>query len=420
MFSRAFLVLWLAMFTAIAGIAMVSPLLPVYVQDQLHGPEFAVALSFSALAISQLATAPFIGRLGDRFGYKPFIVGGFLIYAIGALGYIVAPNWQLVVFFRAFSGLGAAGIFPMSLAYVGRLSRPGQEGRYMGIFTIAMQAGYGFGPLMGGAIRDAVNADAAFAAMAGLLLAVGVVTVLLLPGDPTRAGATHIEHEEHGIPWSQLVRRPLIQATVLGQTIISIGWGASFSFIAVYVVSDQGLATGSATFVGILIAARSTIGSSLQSVTGRMADVYSRTFLAMLGLGIAAVSQFFIPDIPVAEHTLSVFGGETVVLPWLLFLFFLTGVGEAIAMPAISAVLVDAGRSVGMGSAMGLAEMGQASGFLGGSLLGALVVDIWGIEAVFRYAGIVVVIGAAAFLVLMQRSSAAARAAAPQPASAAR
>ncbi|MXZ62310.1 MAG: MFS transporter, partial [Chloroflexi bacterium] len=73
MLSRSFVVLWIAMAVAVMGIAMVSPLLPVFVREELHGPEFAVALSFSAIAISQIATSPVVGRFADKFGPKPFI-----------------------------------------------------------------------------------------------------------------------------------------------------------------------------------------------------------------------------------------------------------------------------------------------------------------------------------------------------------
>ena len=38
---------------------------PVFVREALGGPEFAVALSFSGLAVSQVLAAPFVGRLGD-------------------------------------------------------------------------------------------------------------------------------------------------------------------------------------------------------------------------------------------------------------------------------------------------------------------------------------------------------------------
>jgi MFS family permease len=68
MLSRGFIVLWIAMAVAMAGIGMVSPLLPVYVRDELHGPELAVALSFSGLAVTQLIMSPAVGRAGDRYG----------------------------------------------------------------------------------------------------------------------------------------------------------------------------------------------------------------------------------------------------------------------------------------------------------------------------------------------------------------
>ena len=44
MLSRAFIVLFISMFVAMAGVGMVSPLLPVYVRDELGGPAIGVAL----------------------------------------------------------------------------------------------------------------------------------------------------------------------------------------------------------------------------------------------------------------------------------------------------------------------------------------------------------------------------------------
>src|SRR5690606_36486079 len=159
MFSRAFVVLFICMFVAMAGVGMVSPLLPIYVRDDLGGPAIAVALSFSGLSIAQILSAPFIGAFGDRYGLKRFIVGGFVVYCIGALGYLFAHSWEAVVFFRVLSGFGAAGVFPMTLAYVGRLAPAGREGRYMGVFSVAQVTGFGLGPLMGGGVRDAFSSE---------------------------------------------------------------------------------------------------------------------------------------------------------------------------------------------------------------------------------------------------------------------
>ena len=408
MLSRSFVVLWVAMAVAVAGIAMVSPLLPVYVRDDLDGPEFAVALSFSAIAITQMMTSPVVGRFADRFGSKPFIVLGFAIYGAGAVGYIVASSWELVIVFRALSGVGAASIFPTAMAYVGRLAPPGHEGRYMGAFSISWIAGFGVGPLIGGSIRDYVSSDAAFGVMALMLFGVGAATFFLLPSRPPSSDGRSFEEDEEGLEpglsFVQLLRRPIVQAAAGGQMIVSIGWGAGFSFIAVYVVSDEGLATGSATFVGVLLASRALFTAALQLVTGPLADRVSRVWLSVVGFTIAGLAQFIVPDIPGATVELSIFGGELVLVPWLLLLFLVVGLGEAIEFPAQQAIFVDAGRAVGMGSVMGITQTGGGFGFLAGSLVGALVVQLFGLEAVFRYSGLAMIAGALIFYMLMRRA----------------
>ena len=53
---------------------------------------------------------------------------------------------------------------------------------------------------------------------------------------------------------------------------------------------------------------------------------------------------------------------------------------------------------------MGLNQMGSSLGFLAGSMLGAAVVGLFGLEAVFRAAGVVVLMGAVLFFLLMPRA----------------
>jgi len=395
------------MTVAVAGIAMVSPLLPVYVRDDLGGPEVAVALAFSAISLSQIIASPVVGPLGDRFGTKRFIVTGFVLYGLGAFGYVVAPNWQVVVAFRAFSGLGAAAIFPMAQAYVGRIAPPGKEGQFMGVFSTSWIAGFGLGPLLGGAIRDIVSADAAFLTMALMLFVVGLLTWVLLPARPPRPGVAPGEEDDAdgpALPLREVLRRPIVQAATAGQVTVSFGWGAGFTFIAVYVVSEEGLNTDSATFVGVLLAARALFSAAMQMYTGRLADRTSRVTLSLVGFGLAGVAQFVIPDVPGTMFDLSLFGGDLVVVPWLLVLFLLIGLGEAIEFPAQQAIFVDAGRAVGMGAVMGITQTGGAAGFLVGSLAGAGVVEVFGLEAVFRYAGLTMLLGVGVFYLLMRRA----------------
>jgi DHA1 family multidrug resistance protein-like MFS transporter len=405
MWTRGFIILWIAMLVAMAGIGMVSPLLPIYVRDDLGGPEIAVALSFSGLALAQLVASPFVGRLGDYIGTKPFIVTGFLIYCLGAVGYLFADSWQLVIAFRMITGFGAASVFPMTLAYIGRLAPPGREGSFMGTFSVSQILGFGVGPLLGGTIRDAFGSENAFMTMAIMLGATGLATLLFLPPDRVKSEASESKPEPR-LPLIQVVKLPLVQAAISIQLLVALGFGASFSFLAIFVISEEGLGTGSAMFVGILFGARSIIGAIMQPIAGRAADRYNRVVLVVTAFSISALGQFLIPSVPRDLVDTSFFGTALVIAPWLLALMVCVGLAEAFVMPASQAIFVSVGRSVGMGSVMGLNQMGGSIGFLSGSLIGAAVVSYFGIDAVFRYAGIVSFLGALVFLLLMRRAAA--------------
>src|SRR4030042_1609773 len=115
--NRTFVVVWLALFVSIAGIAMVSPLLAVFAQD-MGASGIWLGLAFSGFAISQIPLMLIIGRLSDRFGKRRFLWRGLLIFAIAAVGYFWSPTYKELVFFRIFSGIGSAMVIPTAYAYV--------------------------------------------------------------------------------------------------------------------------------------------------------------------------------------------------------------------------------------------------------------------------------------------------------------
>jgi MFS family permease len=175
--------------------------------------------------------------------------------------------------------------------------------------------------------------------------------------------------------------------------------------MAVFVISEDGLGTDSALFVGVIMALRSLIAASLQPAFGPLADRVNRLGLVLLGLGISAAGQFVFPSVSRTLVDTSLLGEPLVLAPWLLLVTVVIGVAEALAFPAQQAIFVSVGRHVGMGSIMGLNQMGNSVGFLAGSLIGAAVVETWGLDAVFRYAGIVTLAGALVFTVLMLRAA---------------
>ena len=137
---RAFGVLWFAMFVIAAGFGMVVPILPVFARD-LGASGIWLGLAFSGFAITQTPLTPVMGRLGDRWGRRPFIVAGLAIYVFVGSGLALADSFQAVAGLRMVMGIGGACMFTSALATVGELSPKGQEGKYMGMFMVSFTSG---------------------------------------------------------------------------------------------------------------------------------------------------------------------------------------------------------------------------------------------------------------------------------------
>jgi len=76
-FRRSFLL----HFTAMTGVGIVVPFLPVYAYDLgLGASGIYISLIFGAFSLSRSVFLPYFGRCSDRRGRKPFIVSGLFVF----------------------------------------------------------------------------------------------------------------------------------------------------------------------------------------------------------------------------------------------------------------------------------------------------------------------------------------------------
>jgi len=109
---------------------------------------------FTAYMLGSTVTVPLYGKLGDLHGRKPLFIVAIVIFLIGSTLCGAAQNmWELVVF-RAIQGVGAGGLFPLTLAMVGMIVPPRDRGRYQGLIGSVFAAASIIGPLIGGFIVD--------------------------------------------------------------------------------------------------------------------------------------------------------------------------------------------------------------------------------------------------------------------------
>ena len=381
---RAFAILWFAMFVIAVGFGMVVPILPVFARD-LGASGLWLGLAFSGFAVTQTPLTPVMGRLGDRWGRRPFIVAGLGIYVFVGIGLALADTFQAVAALRMVMGVGGACMFTSALATIGELAPRGREGRYMGLFMVSFTSGFGIGPLIGGLLKDSVGVDAAFLTLAGAaVFALLLVAVLM----PSQSATRRTDEELAAIaPVRDMLRDFRVLALFAFNFTFGLGIGAVMTFIAIF-MNDVLLA--SATMVGLVVGSRAILSSVFQPIFGRLADRMPRHHMvAASGVLLAAATA----AIPLSPTVMA-----------LLVVFLLLGLAESAAMPASMAITTDLGRVYGYGTLMGVTNAILVFGLLAGSLGSSVVETQWGVDNVFRAAALIMGLLVVVFLGIWSRA----------------
>jgi MFS family permease len=121
--------------------------------SRLHQTTLAFGIALSAPMISRLLLQFPLGRLSDRYGRKPFILGGLILMspATVLIGW-VQTTFQLFLL-RALQGVGSASIAAPVFALAGDLATEGGEGRQMSIVAMGFSLGIALGPLLAGVLN---------------------------------------------------------------------------------------------------------------------------------------------------------------------------------------------------------------------------------------------------------------------------
>lgn len=360
MINKVFPPLALALFSVMLGAGLIIPLLPLYAHSLGANITWLGIISASFFVASVIST-PLFGRLSDRKGRKVFIAIGLLCYGIISLSFIWATTVYQLTLVRFLQGIAGGMIVPLIQAYVGDMAPPGAEGKWMGYFNATLLAGFGIGPLLGGTLTEHMGMTIAFVIMAGLSLIAFLIVILYVPNTTDRKmiSSPRFSFKEMG-------QSRTIRGLVGFRLAFAFSRGILTTFLPLFASISMGL---SPAFIGVLMAAVILLMSLPQTYGGNLADRFSRFPLVVIG---SVTNLVFLALIPLTGNF------------WQLLTLCLFGsLGTAIALPAVSALIVEEGRKFGMGSTMAVFSVAFSAGMGIGSILGGIIGDFAGMNSTF-------------------------------------
>ena len=176
--TQTWVLLLLITLVTAASVAMISPILIIYLQEKYQVGVETLAWAFLPTGLVWALLPVYLGKLADRFGRKPMMLLGlaaaaassFFIPGLGSI-FALAALW-------AFQEACYAAADPAQRALVADLTGEEQRGRAYGLYVMCAGLGATIGPLGGAWLYQAYGAPAPFYAN-GIILALCAVVVWL-------------------------------------------------------------------------------------------------------------------------------------------------------------------------------------------------------------------------------------------------
>jgi len=301
--NRAWIMLVTLTMLTVIGMTVVLPVLPfVVLQYVSHERDLAIWVGVleAVNGLCAFLVAPFLGRLSDRFGRRPVIIGAAFGAAFSmALFGIGGALWVLVLA-RVIQGL-TAGDMPALFAYLADITPPEKRAQRFGMLGALSGIGMMIGPAIGGLLA-AVSLQLPVFLTAAVGLTIAILSIFLLPESlkpENRAGAITLRQVQPFAVFKDAFGRKELRALMIGFGLLALPFGFfvnNFSVLALDSIqwgpTQIGLLTAGVGIIDILI--QGVLLAILLPRIGERGVIISGIVAQMVGLaGLAIVASVF-------------------------------------------------------------------------------------------------------------------------------
>jgi DHA1 family multidrug resistance protein-like MFS transporter len=365
---------------AMIGLGIVWPLVPVYAVE-LGAGGLQVGLIIASFNLARTFFSPLSGRLSDRWGRKPFITLGLLLYALVSVFYVMATRIETLILVRLLHGMTSVLVAPVAMALIADIAPKHRLGLYLGTQNMAVMLGLGVGPVAGGIIRDYFGMNTAFYAMGGLALLTFLGVAAFLPGDRHRKLT---QNRQSIPPIKTLLKNRIILGLFLLRFFLAAGQGSVYTFLPLLALQIQ----ITSSQVGIILGVNIFLIAFLQRLCGGLADRINPMYMIIAGSLISGLAVWGIPL------------GQGFVM--VLFCNILMGIGNGVSMPGGLVLTGRAGKQLGMGATMGLTNAGWSLGMIVSPIISGVIMDRLGLNSIFYAGGVLIIIGTVLIAVVLK------------------
>ncbi len=278
--SRSTLLFFIAIATFSTGFGIMTPAVPIYAGIVVSANTIELGMLGAFTALPYILLPAVFGKVSDRIGRKPTLIGGLLVYAAICLSYAHSTTLLQLSILRVLEGVCFSAIWPSSEAFIGDRGTRKTRSSLVGKYSVSWSFGYMVGPIALGAVLAYIPVLYAFYGVAVLMVAGAVMMIgISMPKMPK---STHdADSETNGKSGKRGM--PLVIYTM-------VIWGfATLSFFFLF-PSYAGFWGISASTISYLIGLAALLRTMVFAVYGRILELLGKSTLT-LGMLMLCISM---------------------------------------------------------------------------------------------------------------------------------